>query len=360
MADNIKKISKKDISMFYTNKYDASNQANAKHANQGVLEDVLEVTFDENGIGLVKNRGVAVGFINKDELTDENTVMEVQDVENNTTPVETITEEPKEEVVEQVQEVENNTTPVETITEEPPKEEVVEQVQEVEYPSTPVETITEEPPKEEVVEQIQEVEESSENITLNTDDLIDAQQNNTTPVVEHIEEVNDPSRGIDYLKDKYSQGINSKSKASDIAKSSLGVVTLDNRNYRIVPDESYNKQEGTLSQSDYDLMVAVIAGEGANNKSDMLAVTCTVLNRLEKAGSGTSVRDVLEKDYFPFGKSYLAYQPGGRYYNTDWGQQKLHDAQSVLNDAICGIRNVNPDVIYYSGDGTRNYFSDHL
>ena len=334
MADYIKKINKKDISMFYTNKYDASNQANAKHANQGVLEDVLEVTFDENGIGLVKNRGVAVGFVNKDELTDENTVKEVQEVENNTTPVETITEEPKEEVVEQVQEVENNTTPVETLTEEPPKEEVVEQIQEVEEPS--------------------------ENITLNTDDLINAQQNNTTPVEEHIEEVKAPSSGVDYLNDKYSQGVSSKSKASDIAKSSLGVITFDNRNYKIVPDESYNKQAGTLSQSDYELMIAVIAGEGANNKSDMLAVTCTVLNRLEKAGSGTSVRDVLEKDYFPFGKSYLAYQPGGKYYDTDWGQQKLHDAQSVLNDAICGIRNVNPDVIYYSGDGTRNYFSDRV
>ena len=308
MADNIKKISKKDISMFYTNKYDASNQANAKHANQGVLEDVLEVTFDENGIGLVKNRGVAVGFVNKDELTDENTVKEVQEVEN----------------------------------------------------TTPVETSPEEPPKEEVVEQVQEVEESSENITLNTDDLINAQQNNTTPVEEHIEKVNAPSRGVDYLNDKYSQGVNSKSKASDIAKSSLGVITLDNLNYKIVPDESYNKQAGTLSQSDYELMIAVIAGEGANNKSDMLAVTCTVLNRLEKAGSGTSIRDVLEKDYFPFGRSYLAYQPGGKYYDTDWGQQKIHEAQSVLNDAICGIRNINPDVIYYSGDGTRNYFSDRL
>ena len=334
MADNIKKINKKDISMFYTNKYDASNQANAKHANQGVLDDVLEVTFDENGIGLVKNRGVAVGFVNKDELTDENTVKEVQDVENNTTPVETITEEPKEEVVEQVQEVEN--------------------------PSTPVETLTEESPKETVVEQVQEVEESSENITLNTDDLINAQQNNTTPVEEHIEEVKAPTSGGDYLNEKYSQGIHSKSKASDIAKSSLGVITLDNRSYRIVPDESYDKQAGTLSQSDYELLIAVIAGEGSNNKSDMLAVTCTVLNRLEKAGSGTSVRDVLENGYFPFGRSYLAYQPGGEYYNTDWGQQKLHDAQSVLNDALGGIRNVNPDVIYYSGDGTRNYFSDRV
>ena len=93
----------------------------------------------------------------------------------------------------------------------------------------------------------------------------------------------------------------------------------------------------------------------------MLAVATTVFNRLETEGKyGNSVSEVLEKGYFPWGETHIAYEPGGKYYNTDWGQDKLRQATEAVNDALNGARNLEGNVYYYSGNGEYNRFSDVL
>lgn len=159
--------------------------------------------------------------------------------------------------------------------------------------------------------------------------------------------------------DKYEQSIHTKKNASNDTVSTAGQITTDNQKYSIVPDAEYKGERGTISESDYNLLIAQVSGESANSPDDMLGVTSTVLNRLEAGnGFGDSVNDVLEKGYFPWGRTYENYVEGGKYYNTDWGQEKLAQVTEVVNDALNGVRNINGDVYYYSGNGEYNKFSD--
>ena len=158
----------------------------------------------------------------------------------------------------------------------------------------------------------------------------------------------------------YSGNLHSKKRASDSAKSTNGRLTTDNTKYVILPDAVYAGAPGTISESDYNLLVAQVAGEGAMDVDDMLGVTTTVLNRLEAGDMGDTVRGVLEEGYFPWGRTYKKYIPGGSEYNKESGQIKLANAKAVVDDALNGYRNAKKDVYYYGGDGTHNYFSDKL
>ena len=159
----------------------------------------------------------------------------------------------------------------------------------------------------------------------------------------------------------YSGSVATKGKATDACNATAGQVTTNNQKYSVVPDSEYTGAPGTISETDYKYLVAQVAGESANSKDDMLGVATTIMNRLE-AGGGyrNSVVDVLEKGYWPWGRTCDLYVEGGKYYNTDWGQEKLAQVNEVINDVLNGTRNLNSDVYYYSGDGTRNYFSDVL
>lgn len=159
----------------------------------------------------------------------------------------------------------------------------------------------------------------------------------------------------------YSGIVHTKSQASAAIKESSGRITTGNRTYTVVPDNQYHKAPGTISQSDYDLLVSQTAGESGNSKDDQLAVVCTILNRLESGENfGDSITEVLEKGYFPWGETHLAYEPGGKYYNTEWGQEKLAQVKQVVDDALGGVRNLEDNVYYYSGNGKYNIFSDNV
>lgn len=159
----------------------------------------------------------------------------------------------------------------------------------------------------------------------------------------------------------YEESIHTKRQASESVKATAGTITTDNQIYVVVPDSEYQKLPGTISESDYHLMIAQVAGESANSKDDMLGVATTMLNRLESSNNfGSSILEVLEKGYFPWGRTYLKYVEGGSFYNTEAGQKKLAEATEAVNDALRGARNLESNVYYYSGDGTYNYFSDIL
>lgn len=192
-----------------------------------------------------------------------------------------------------------------------------------------------------------------------------------TTVTEEVPETSAPTLSTGQVPSGLSSGyfgeVHTKGQASANIKESSGNITTGNQSYTIVPDSEYTKAPGTISESDYHLLIAQVAGEAGasvepkNYKDDMLGVTTTVLNRLETEGKyGDSVREVLEGGYFPFGETYRAYEPGGKYYNTDWGQDKLRQATEVVNDALGGARNLESNVYYYSGNGEYNRFSDVL
>ena len=93
----------------------------------------------------------------------------------------------------------------------------------------------------------------------------------------------------------------------------------------------------------------------------MYGVASSIFNRRDAGGCyGSSFTNVLETGYWPWGKTCNAYLPGGKYYNTDWGQEKLAVAKQVVDQAMQGYRNIPSNGYYYSGDGTHNYFSDVL
>lgn len=159
----------------------------------------------------------------------------------------------------------------------------------------------------------------------------------------------------------YSGELHTKSKASASCKETAGKITTGHQSYKIVPDNEYTGAVGTISQTDYMYLVAQVAGEAGNSPDDMLGVACTIINRLEGPDSyGTSVVKVLEKGYWPWGRTCDGYLKNGQFVDTGWKKDKIDMVKQVVNDVLNGTRNINSDVYYYSGNGTYNSFSDVL
>ena len=155
--------------------------------------------------------------------------------------------------------------------------------------------------------------------------------------------------------------VHTKKQATDEFKSQVGIETGGHQSYTIVPDGSDNTAPGVITQSEYETIIAQVAGEGGNSVGDMYGVASSIFNRRDTGGGyGNSFTNVLETGYWPWGKTCNAYLPGGKYYNTDWGQEKLAVAKQVVDQAMNGYRNIPSNGYYYSGDGTHNYFSDVL
>lgn len=162
---------------------------------------------------------------------------------------------------------------------------------------------------------------------------------------------------------RYTGLLYSKKKASPDIKQTNGVLRYGNKIYKI---DGNVTQGNTLSQNDYYYFVGQVAGEAANNEDDMLGVAGTILNRLEQGGG--SIEAVLKKGYWPWGKTcnkYINYDANGNPIGFKSREQigdiefaKLQKVLAVTTDALNGIRNIDPSVKYYYGDGTRNYFSD--
>lgn len=109
--------------------------------------------------------------------------------------------------------------------------------------------------------------------------------------------------------------------------------------YLSVPERGFvvtdNNLKYSLSQEDYNLLVAVISSESNKTRDDILAVTSVILNRCDGSGK-TPVQVVSAPGQFT---GYLAghYR---RYLNAD-GTLTSNTilVQEVVNDALNGIRN---------------------
>lgn len=106
-------------------------------------------------------------------------------------------------------------------------------------------------------------------------------------------------------------------------------VTEDNKGY-------------SLSDYEFNVVVAVVAGEFDRNLNDALAVVSVILNRCDSdkwisfAGS-TPYDQVIRAGQFEVysGGTYLQYMPGG----SNYGSEKYNIAKQAVNDGLNGIRN---------------------
>lgn len=103
-----------------------------------------------------------------------------------------------------------------------------------------------------------------------------------------------------------------------------------------------NNKQYNLSDDEFDVVVAVVAGEFDKNLNDALAVVSVILNRCDSSSwskwAGSSpYTQVIAKGQFEvyFKDYYLAYMPGGSKYGSD----KYEVAKQAVIDGLNGIRN---------------------
>lgn len=100
----------------------------------------------------------------------------------------------------------------------------------------------------------------------------------------------------------------------------------------------------TLSDYEFNVVVAVVAGEFGSNMNDALGVVSVILNRCDSQtwinwAGDTPYKQVIKSGQFEvYGKGYyLSYMPGGKNY----GGSKYEIAKQAVIDGLNGIRNNN-------------------
>ncbi len=103
-----------------------------------------------------------------------------------------------------------------------------------------------------------------------------------------------------------------------------------------------NNKHYDLSDEEFDVVVAVVAGEYDRNLNDALAVVSVILNRCDTkswanwAGDSPYDQVVMDGQFeVYFAGYYLDYMPGG----TKYGKQKYEVAKQAVLDGLNGIRN---------------------
>ena len=108
-------------------------------------------------------------------------------------------------------------------------------------------------------------------------------------------------------------------------------VTEGNKNY-------------DLSEDEFNVVVAVVAGEFGSDLNDALGVVSVILNRCDSAtwvnwAGNTPYKQVIKSGQFEvyFKGYYKSYMPGGKHY----GGSKYQVAKQAVIDGFNGIRNNN-------------------
>lgn len=103
-----------------------------------------------------------------------------------------------------------------------------------------------------------------------------------------------------------------------------------------------NNRQYELSEYEFNVVTAVVAGEFDKNLNDALGVVSVILNRCDnttwKNWAGESpYSQVIARGQFEvyFSDYYLAYMPGG----SKYGDEKYNIAKQALLDGLNGIRN---------------------
>lgn len=103
-----------------------------------------------------------------------------------------------------------------------------------------------------------------------------------------------------------------------------------------------NNKEYYLSNDEFDVVVAVVAGEYGGDLNDALAVVSVILNRCDskswsKWAGSSPYKQVIAKGQFEvyLKDYYLSYMPGG----SKYGSTKYEVAKQAVIDGLNGIRN---------------------
>ncbi len=167
------------------------------------------------------------------------------------------------------------------------------------------------------------------------------------PVVGLVEEVPlvDITKEDESLVDDSKNDKNEESKVEEVAVPLYSIAAdkyIDNvaMGFKVTED---NKQY-SLEGHEFDVVVAVVAGEFDKNLNDALGVVSVILNRCDSKKWSTWAGDnpykqVTMKGQFEvyFKDLYLSYMPGG----SQYGSEKYNIAKQAVLDGINGIRNNN-------------------
>ena len=125
-------------------------------------------------------------------------------------------------------------------------------------------------------------------------------------------------------------------------------VTENNKNY-------------TLTDEEFDVVVAVVAGEYGGDLNDALAVVSVILNRCDSKtwsswmGSNPYKQVIAKGQFEVYLKDYyLAYMPGG----SKYGSTKYEVAKQAVIDGLNGIR--NNDYLGFRAWYLTNYSSKYV
>ena len=101
-------------------------------------------------------------------------------------------------------------------------------------------------------------------------------------------------------------------------------------------------KEYSLTDNEFNVVVAVVAGEFGNNLNDALGVVSVILNRCDsdtwvRWAGNNPYKQVIKKGQFEVYEKgyYLSYMPNGKYY----GGTKYQIAKQAVIDGLNGIRN---------------------
>ena len=171
----------------------------------------------------------------------------------------------------------------------------------------------------------------------------------TEPTIKEIEDILDDSvsmelPSIDKLEDESSTKKDEESKKEEIKSEPL--VSIDASKYANKEEMGFKVTEGnktyTLSDYEFDVVVAVVSGEFDKTYDDALGVVSVILNRCDSPkwsswAGNTPYQQVIRKGQFEvyFAGYYQAYMPGG----SQYGSSKYNIAKQAVTDGLNGIRN---------------------
>lgn len=153
---------------------------------------------------------------------------------------------------------------------------------------------------------------------------------------------------IHYLPTSENENTNFEEKIIDDVSEYQPLVTIDASKYSGNDSMGFKVTEGnknySLSGHQFDVVVAVVAGEFDKNLNDALAVVSVILNRCDSnkwsswAGSSPYDQVVMDGQFeVYFDNYYLDFMPGGNKYGND----KYNIAKQAVIDGLNGIRNNN-------------------
>ena len=166
-----------------------------------------------------------------------------------------------------------------------------------------------------------------EKVVLVSDELLD-------------ESLNDlPSSDIVYISNEEDESVSDE-------LDSVPLYTLDASKYKSRPAMGFKVTEGNkkydLTDQEFDVVVAVVAGEFDKTIDDALGVMSVILNRCDSASwskwfGASPYKQVIGTGQFEvyFAGMYKDYMPGGKYYE----KKKYEMAKQAVLDGLNGIRN---------------------